>query len=266
MPKNFFFITIILFILSIINLLSQVGEKKNLDFYYEHYNSIIYISGGFVLFSESQNFFDQYKNVLDGTKSDFNFFPLASVGTKFQLWKSFRTGFDIELSYAQMKEAYTRNLKITLDGYRSYSQTIRINSIPVIFIFEFIPIQKQFRTYSGVGIGFVYRNITWNELIISSDPYDKRKDGQHYNETEIIPATRIYAGLDLGFDKEKIEKLLSSFFIEIRYTCSYRKLSIFNSIEKQFTEVPSKIFDKTSIIPGYLGLYFGLSFNFKRRY
>jgi hypothetical protein len=40
---------------------------------------------------------------------------------------------------------------------------------------------------------------------------------------------------------------------------------MFSSIKNQFEEAPSNIDDSFTILPGFIGLYIGLTFNFNRR-
>lgn len=256
----------IIIAISFSKLKGEGGNLENLDYSYKQFNSIIYLTTGYVLSSGSKEFFIHYKQFLNGNKTDFVFYPILGVGTKFQFINKFRFGLETEFTYAQMKDAYIEELPgYDKKGFRAISQDFSIKSFPSFFTIEYIPNQQQFRTYFGVGLGTVFSDIKWNELLSSSDPFDKRKAGEHYNEFGIYPAGRLYAGLELGFDKFESENFVGSFILEIKYTAMYRYLQIFSSISNQFEEIPEGIKNDYLVLPGYLGIYAGLTFNFNRR-
>lgn len=256
----------LLLAISLSELKGEGGKVEDLDYNYKQFNSIIYLSTGYVLSSGSKEFFNHYKTFLKGNKTDFMSFPIINVGTKFQFLNKFRFGLETEFVYSQMKDAYIEELPgYDKKGYRALSQDFSIKSFPSFLTFEFIPLQQQFRTYFGIGLGAVFSDIYWNELLSSSDPFDKRQAGEHYNEFGIFPNARLYAGLELGFDRFGSENFVGSFIFEIKYTAMYRYVSIFSRISNQFDEIPEGITDKYSVLPGYLGIYAGLTFNFHRR-
>ncbi len=265
MYKNRFYYLIFFIILLPGCLIANGGSKKDLDYNYKQFNSIIYITAGLVLIAESEDFFEHYKGILGGKKGEFTNYPLGGIGTKFQFWEHYRIGLEAEFCFTQLTDSYIQEA-VTVDEkiIRSISQDIKITSIPLFFSFEFVPLNQQFRTYTGIGIGAVFSNITWNELL-SSDISEKRHGGEHYNENSIFPAARLYAGLELGFDKDETENFLGSFIIELKYTMMFRKLKLFSGIANQFDELPENINNSFTILPGYLGLYIGLTFNFDRR-
>ena len=242
------------------------GSLEDLDYNYKQFNSIIYLTAGYVFSAGSKEFFNSYKKYMAGNKSDFIYFPLAGVGTKFQFWQKMRIGFETELFFTQMKDAYIQELPgYDKKGYRAISQDFSFKSFPSFITVEYIPQQQQFRTYSGFGVGVVFSEIIWNEVLSSSDPLDKREGGEHYNEINVYPAGRFYAGLELGFDYDRKENFVGSLILEVKYTMMFRNISIFSSIANQFDEIPDGINDELSILPGYLGIYAGLTFNFNRR-
>ncbi|MFH1052161.1 MAG: hypothetical protein V1779_14680 [bacterium] len=248
------------------NLKGDGGKLEDLNYNYKQFNSIIYLTAGYVFSAGSKDFFTNYRKFTGGKKNEFVFFPLGGVGTKFQFWKGYRVGLETEFFYTQMKDAYIEELP----GYdkkdqRTISQDFSFKSFPSFITFEYIPLQQQFRTYTGIGLGVVFSEITWNELLNSSVPFDKRQGGEHYNEFGIYPSGRIYAGLELGFDKYETENFVGSFIIEVKYTAMFRNAAIFKEIAEQFEQIPEGINEEYSILPGYLGLYMGLTFNFNRR-
>jgi hypothetical protein len=266
MIKYRLLILVLFLAITLSELKGEGGKLEDLDYNYRQFNSIIYLSSGFVLSSGSKDFFNHYKTFLKGNKTDFMFFPIINIGTKFQFLHKFRFGLETEFTYAQMKDAYIEELPgYDKKGYRALSQDFTVKSFPSFITAEFIPVQQQFRSYFGIGIGAVFSDIIWNELLSSSDPFDKRQAGEHYNEFGIYPNARIYAGLELGFDKFGSENFVGSFTFEIKYTAMYRYVPIFSTISNQFDEKPEGIMDKYSILPGYLGIYAGLTFNFNRR-
>jgi hypothetical protein len=193
-------------------LIGQGGSIKDLEYGYEQFNSIIYLMAGFPFAAESKDFFANYSSILGGKKEEFRVFPIMCIGSKFQFWQKFRLGFETEFFYAQAKDYFEQKYATTDEViYRNLSETIKVSTIPALATFEFIPHDKQFRTYLGCGLGFSFTNISWNEILESTDDYDKRQGGNHYNEFQIDPMIKLYSGLELGFDKDKTENFLGSF-------------------------------------------------------
>jgi len=242
------------------------GNLEDLDYNFKHFNSIIYLTAGYVFFAGSKDFFTNYHRFTGGSKSEFIFFPLAGVGSKFQFWKKIRIGFETEFFLSKMKDAYIQELPgYEEKGHRAISQDFSLKSFPSFVTFDYIPMQQQFRTYVGLGAGAVFSDIIWNELLQSSDPFDKRQGGEHFNEFCVYPSARIHAGLELGFDKYGKDNFVGSFILEVKYTMMFRYISIFSGISEQFEEKPEGINKEYSVLPGYLGIYMGLTFNFNRR-
>ena len=263
--KKYFYFLIIFIILAHNNLFTQVGGLENLEYNYKQFNSIIFIHLGYPFIAESQEFFEYYMSVLGGVKEEFKFYPIGGIGTKFQFWNHSRVGIEAELFFVQLNDSYIQEV-VNIDEKIIYSitQDVKVTSIPAFITYDFIPNNQQFRTYAGGGLGAVFSTIVWNENLSSTDPYDKRKGGEHVNETNIYPAACIYTGLELGFDKNKTKNFVGSFTIDIKYTYMFREEALFSVIAEQHNKKPEKINEIFTILPGYLGLYIGLTFDFNR--
>jgi len=229
------------------------------------FKSIIFLSVGMPFATESKDFFKHYVSILGGAKTEFNAFPIFAFGTKFQFWETLRIGIASEIFYAQLNDPFMQVVKTIDDkGIRSITEKFDINSIPLLFTIETIPLEQQFRTYYGVGLGVVFSNLKWEEILTSTFPFDKREGGVHFDETNIYPAFRIYTGVELGLDKYMIKNFVQSITIEAKFTYFVRDMNIFKEIAYQFDKKPENIYDSVTILPGYIGLYLGLIFNFDR--
>lgn len=257
-----YFLIVFLFLLNFNSAFPDVVKPNHNT---KKFKSVICIMVGLPYATESEDFFKHYVSILAGAKREFKPYPIFAFGTKFQFWNKIRLGIASELFYAQLNDPFIQEVKTIDDkGIRSITEKFDISSIPLFITVESIPLEQQFRTYFGLGLGIVFTNMKWEEILSSTFPFDKRQGGIHYEGTYIFPAFRIYSGLELGLDKYMIKNFVQSIVIEAKFTYFVRSINIFKEIAYQFDEKPKNIYDSVTILPGYIGLYIGLNFNFDR--
>lgn len=261
MLKNFIFI-FLLFILESKVLISEEVDKALLEFNYKHFNSIFYFTASYPFSADSKDFISFYNTLFNRDLINFRYFPLLDIGTKFQFWNNYRIGVDIQYFNANVRDNYAEEFYTTDEkGYRELEQNISLLSLPTCISLEYFSLNQQFRTYLGTGVGLDFSILKWNERLNSSIDTDIRKGGTHYNQLNIYPCVKFFIGTELGFDKFSKKKFLSSFIIETSFFYSFRTTDMFSIIAEQFEKLPEGIRSSYAILPYYLGLNIGLSFN-----
>ncbi len=245
---------------------SMIAGAQKLDKDYVNppdYN-IIYLMVGYPASVTANNYFEVYNEQLGGTKRILDSEINLGIGTKFPISDNIKIGLAGNFLKSGFNDNYQQKLELPTDTiFRTIEDRVDISTVPVIATLEFIPFNiLQFRSYFGLGGGIALSTVEWEEDVISTAPGDPRSGGEIYNESGIFPAGRLLAGVELGFDKRGEESFLGSLFFEIRYTMIFRKLEIFNKFLDQEYQALPEFADSYSMIPGYIGLNVGLSFNF----
>lgn len=231
------------------------------------YHSIIYVTVSPVFEMSRSDFFDVYNSTkfFGGKKSKFSPSGSFGIGTKIDFMDQFRFGLEFTYISASLQENIIQPISSTdVKGSRSLSEQFKYDNMPLLLTGEYIPYQSQFRTYVGSGIGVSISNLEWNELVKSSSiDHDKRTGGDLLSESTALPLFRIYAGLDLGFDKMYKDSFLGSLILEVRYTKVFGSIDIFRKFKNQFAGDPVELDRTYSPIPDYLELAMAVTFNFK---
>ncbi len=224
------------------------------------YRPIIYTSFGFPFAIYSKDFEDAYKNQLKGGEIEFQASNLYSAGIKFWVSQKHRIGFNANFVNINYWDEYYIQGQVS-HIYRYISNSFDANLFPMFATYDFIPYDKQFRSYIGGGLGMTVAAIRWSENVNSTYQYEKRKSGDIYKGTVFSPSFKLHAGVEMGFDKNPSKKFLGSFYFEFDYYYSLRKIDIFKNLESKITDFPKELKDKYEILPGQLSLNLGLTFN-----
>jgi len=229
---------------------------------YKHKDILFFLSVGYPLAVESEDFYDQYSDVFVPIKGKFRLTGIVSCGMRVQFFEKCRLGIVADYSSASLNDSYSESFKVLdLKYKRDYRNTFRVTTIPVFVTAEYVPLNKQFRSYTGLGVGVLFSEIVWNQQIISDYDMESRFGGEHHNESYMFPALRVYTGFELGFDQSKRYSYLGSFTMELSYSYMFREKALFSAIKNQYINPPESI-DKTStILPGYIGLNIGVTIN-----
>ncbi|MFA6571466.1 MAG: hypothetical protein WCT77_09535 [Bacteroidota bacterium] len=240
---------------------SFAKEEENFSlFKYTHFNSLLYASVGFAFGFNSVGFFNEYHSIIKGKQTEFRFSPLLTTGYKLRIGDKYHFGINVEYVKAQMSEDVSENyIDYGITYSRLLLEKIQVYSLPVFISGEYIPYNTQFRTYTGGGLGLVVSSIQWDEFIASSNINEPRKGGQMFNENTIYPAIKIYTGVELGFDKHESDFFLGSFYLEVSFNYFIRRTRIFSKIKEQLDSKTDNMESVFAIIPGYIGLNFGIS-------
>lgn len=224
------------------------------------FKPIMVFSVGFPFGQSADDFFKLYKSEFGSTQEQNKFTTTPSGNIAFKTW--------IVRDYRLGVSAGYHNINIFDDYYivgefltRNHSNEIDFYTIPLLVKGEYIPYDKQFRSYVGAGLGLTMSNIRWKERVISSYPLDPRKSGVHFNEMVLSPTFELYSGIELGFDEYPESKFLGSIVFELDYRYSPQNVDIFKNAKKQLKEYSPKLDDKIAMFSGYFTFTVGLSFN-----
>ena len=229
---------------------------------YQHKNILFFLSIGYPLAAETEDFYDHYSELFVPVKGKFRLTGIVSCGMRVQFFEKCRLGIVADYSAASFRDSYTNSFQVLDQKFtREFLNTVRMSTLPVFITAEYLPLNKQFRSYTGLGVGMVISDIVWNQHVNSNYDLDSRSGGEHYNESHIFPALRIYTGFELGFDQSKKYSYLGSFTMELSYTYMFRKLALFSAIKNQYMNPPESIDKISTILPGYIGLNIGVTIN-----
>jgi|YNPMSStandDraft_1061717.scaffolds.fasta_scaffold00017_5 hypothetical protein len=224
----------------------------------DKYKPIVFLGIGGNFGHNADEFIKLYELGFGGNKQEFSNTPNFSIQFKTWLSQKMRTG--VSLNYSKIEyfdEFWTVGRYIT----RNHTNELSFKRLPIIIKFEFIPYDKQFRSYAGVGFGAMLQQIKWHETIRSTFELDKRRSATHFDEFEVSPCVNIYSGLELGFDEYPESYFLGSLIFEIDYSYFPKKIDIFRKA-RQVLDVPNSALNKeVSIFENYFSFTVGISFN-----
>jgi hypothetical protein len=229
--------------------------------------------GGFVssvLGMGSSDFAAEY-GLLGGTTFAFPP-PLAfGVTTRIAVTEHLWGGAVLETYRARFQDSYFQNFTRmdgfdTVRGFRNIYQDMQLKVLPVFVTLEYAPVQAQFRTFAGVGVGVAYTEAYWFESVSSSQQQDSRRSGLRIDDQFFSPAARIYARMELGFDRPQQEQgaMLHSIYIEARYSYIPVSLPLLKNVASQVDEAPAHWQENSTFQAGGLSVALGLNLQFLR--
>lgn len=241
------------------NVISDSSNRK--------FHTTVHLKAGSAFFSTGAEFFDIYKNEFGGLVNYFKTFPEAGIAVKVQFDDIWRLSISADYTEARINDSYFQEETSFGNRYlRFIGQDITFRQLPMLLNLEYNPYWlTQFRTFAGVGFGINANYTMWNEKVSSNQVYDKRKSGTKYNEIDILAAFRIYAAVDLGFDKKTLDHFLASLILQASYTGFLGNIDLFNKVKGEFESKPLSLESKAIPISGYFAISLSLSFNFNKK-
>ncbi len=234
---------------------SQIVLDKYSEF---KYKPILIVGMGFPFSSSSDEFVNLYKNEIGGNDVLLSSAPNLSINYKTWMTEDLRMGISANFANSSFFDSFW---EVGANITRNLTQDLKINSFPVLVLAEFMPYDKQFRSYIGGGLGANLSNIVWKEIVSSTYSKDKRITGDRYSAWSVSPQMRIYSGIELGFDEYPNSKFLGSIVFEFDYNYSFRYIDIFKGIKKHLENYSSKLDDKIIFYPASFVFTVALSFN-----
>lgn len=231
--------------------------------------SVINLEFGNLIGNGVAEFFDIYNMVmkkgvnLESTEGFSNSLSWK-FAYKLKVKEKYRIGIEALYYETKMYDLYDEDAIYFSEHYsRKHIQEVIFKSIPFLISFDYLPFSKsQFRTYYGISIGVTSSEIKWNEEVLTPVDKDPRKDGISINDNEIFGTYRIYSGLELGFDKEEKKSFFGGVIFEIGLTHILNKYKVFASLNNQLTKPKEELKQEIKILPLYISMNMGISFNF----
>ncbi len=221
---------------------------------------------GFPFPSQSKGFEDVYLNVMKGRGTYYA--PSALLTGKFQIHYDDNLSFGLLCEYflTEFRDFYTHSYSIAGESInRTFNETLDIKTMPLVFITEYTPALTPYRTYVGGGPGVSFDNIYWYEDVSSNLPGDKRRSGEIYNDTQVSLMLKFYLGVLLNFDKRDEREFLGALHFEVSINYIFRSLKIYENLNKQFVKPREEFNQRYFVLPFYLSLSAGISFNLFHR-
>jgi hypothetical protein len=235
---------------------------------FKKYHTTVFLSTGSGFIANSYKFFDIYNKVLGGKISEFKILPVYGIGTKVMFTPEIRFGISAEFAETKINESVFQIVQTKDEkGSRIMSEDFVLRQLPVFLTAEYVPYSSwQFKTFAGSGLGVNIALTRWSENIKSSLIDDKRISGMQYNSVDLLPALKIYSGLELGFDRMTNLHFLGSLIIQFSYTHFFGGVDLYKTVRKQYDVIPQEINDTLIPVQGYLTFGIAVSFNFNRKY
>lgn len=222
-----------------------------------------YVTLGGVLGASSNNFQDDYQNIIGGNSLDFRDSPALGGGLKFWLEDHYRLSVAAEYFDTKTTDSYTEFDSLSIGTVtRNIYNELNISSIPIVVSIDYIPVEQQFKTYASVGAGVLVSTVKWNENVRTDRASDIRVGGTHYDATDIFPLVRGALGVELDFDQSVTGNIIGNLTIEVRYTYMFRRVDMYSNIKNQLEFESSQLGNSVELIPGYLSLnlQFGIEY------
>jgi hypothetical protein len=234
----------------------EKGEDKNKF----NYTLGLQIGGAFPI--KSYDFIEFYKSNLNKENKGSSPRTLFGLNYKMELKELYRLGILIDFYKYNYYDYFNETIQ-TYNGLKTknFTENFDIQYIPVLFSIEIIPYKSQFRSFIGAGIGFSYSKITWNENVTPIIYGDVRTGGNQFSNENYNFTTKVYCGIDLGFDKNRKYYFLNSLSFEFYTYLINNSESIFSSLRKQLPKKELNFDDKIAIIPILFGVSVGVLIN-----
>ncbi len=260
--KRFWFI--ILIILTLTELRSEnVTPKKEDD---QHNYQQLFLGLGYPFIVHSKDFLNDFHDYLGASKSTFSASNLFHLRYKLRPIGLFRIG--VELSYFNLLLSDSYQLEAFIGNAlhkRDFTQEIKINNIPAFVTLDFVPYQRPYKSYIGLGLGICYSETKWIEYFSSTYKYDDYEPGEHINKSETLPCIKLYTGVELSFDETLDFTFLGSLCFELSYTFYSGTTKFFENTAQQNYTSPVDLDREYTLFPSSLNLSMLVSFNMSEK-
>ncbi|MBX7153610.1 MAG: hypothetical protein K1X91_01525 [Bacteriodetes bacterium] len=219
---------------------------------------------GLQLGISAPDFFTTYRNVLRIPTSQFTVPLTFGAAAKFAKG-DWSIGIDGEYFSADVNDnaTVTINPLDSSKGSRKFLENISLTAVPIMLCAEIAPVNAQFHTYIGAAAGIGLVSLQWKEEVSSSLQGDTRIGGTLINESKVVPAFRIYSGIELGYDRAKrgVDHF-GSLIIEVRYTYMPYNTTPFQKLAAQQPGLSAS--QELTIGASAVSVQIGVQFNLSR--
>lgn len=217
---------------------------------------------GFPFPAQSHAFKEVYKNNIGGRNNYYA--PSALLSARFCVEYDSNLSFGVNYSYflSEFRDNFTLYYQIVGNNiYRTFSEHLDIKAKPLVVIAVYSPVTTPYRSYVGGGVGVSFDKIHWYEEVNSNLSNDIRHSGVVYDKSHISPMVNFYLGILLNFDKKNPRDFLGALHFEVSINYIFRSLKIYEKLKQQYVKPPEEFDKQYLILPFYLSLSAGVSFN-----
>ena len=212
------------------------------------------------------SFFDQYAR-LGGLSRQLD----ASISPTVVLRIPFDDSYRMVGSLGYLRNGFDETHPISqapgAESTTSIVEQFALTAVPVLAGVEVAPIRTQFTTYVGAMVGAAVASVEWTTSVRGSGTNgDYYRPAENVSGTSFGPAARIYAGVDLRFDRFDADA--PGIFRGIYFEGSYLWLPIarayFHAIRTGARGLPEQPqSDSATLLPGGLALTLGINLQFQ---
>lgn len=218
---------------------------------------------------QATEFIRDYQSVLGGTSSSFGV-PIGARGSVSQyISDNITVGLSGGFSRASIRESYLYDPQppqVRLGPPQYVTQNIEVSAVPAFAMLEYFPGKRQFTGYLGLGLGVVFSTIEWTEEIQPTRLVGSRRSGTRLNESFIVPAINLRAGICLGFDGSLGSRSSTGIRIQAGYMIAPVTAPLMAGQFASFSVPPPERLRQDYVIdPGGVSLEIGISFLLRQR-
>lgn len=175
--------------------------------------------------STADDFFRDYNEILGGKSREFSVPISGSLRISRHLDNYQSLGLSVGFTRATLRENYDYDptkVVTPLAPAQNITQNMNLETIPLMACYDLYPVDRQFTTYVGAGVGIGFSHVQWYEDVTTSRNLGARSKGERFDDWLYHPALELRSGISLGFDGSTESAVRSG----IRLECSYRFLPI----------------------------------------
>ncbi len=152
-------------------------------------------------------------------------------------------------------------------SYSSFVESFKSSAIPILLGLEYVPLETQFTSYAGVGVGIAITSIDWTTSTQLESRGELSRPDFNVSGTGFSPAGRVYAGVDYRFDAAVKERnTLRGIYLEGAYMMIPIKRDFFTAIRRNGRGLPQAPTSDSAVLEfGGVTLTLGVSLQFDRK-
>lgn len=168
-----------------------------------------------------KDFFDDYRALLGARSATFDVPVAVRLGVGSYQFDNATLGLVAGYYRAVLRETYDYRpfgADTATRAPQSTTQSFTLSVIPAMLTADYIPFDKQFTGYVGAGAGIAVAAIHWEESLATLQSSFARVGGVRYDESHVVPAAMLRAGISLGLDHRPAARSRAALHFEVNYT------------------------------------------------
>lgn len=212
----------------------------------------------------TSGFLEQYNEQLGGIKMEFQTYWGFGGAINYQIDEKFRVSLNSEYIANTLQDNFIQEITGYKGLWRTFSEDINLSTIPITLSLYYYQFFEKYKSYGGLGLGVSYSAFKWKENVISPLQNDTRIGGTIYNSIDFYPTIRAELGLDLDWDRDHPNVFMKSVSLSANFYYIIRYPRVFANLENQISPFPEEMKGNHGIVPFYIGLNLGLTFNIEK--